>query len=159
MTNDLPQPPLSGAIPPASPAASTTTVHATVPVIEEQVLVGKRTVETGTVQITKTITEGPEPVHVVVSHDETSVERVPVDKIVEVAPEVRQEGDTLIIPVLKEVAVVVKKILVVEELRITKRAVQTQVTEQVSIRREHIDITRTPAAGTGPANPSSNQSS
>jgi len=115
-----------------------------VPVIQEQILVGKRLVETATVEVTKTVTEGPEPVHVVVAHDETHVERVPVNRFVENAPEIRYDGDTMIIPVLKEVAVVEKKLMLVEELHVTKRAVQTQETEYITVRREHLEVKRTP---------------
>ena len=98
--------------------------EAVIPVIQEQIMVGKRQVETATVEITKTVTEGPEPVHVVVAHDETSVERVPVNRFVEKAPEIRYDGDTMIIPVMKEVAVVEKKLMLVEELRVTKKSDQ-----------------------------------
>lgn len=118
--------------------------EAVIPVIQEQILVGKRLVETATVEISKTVTEGPEPVHVVVAHDETSVERVPINRIVEKAPEIRYDGDTMIIPVLKEVAVVEKKLMLVEELHVTKRAVQTQETEYITVRREHLEVKRTP---------------
>ncbi len=119
-------------------------VEATIPVIQEQILIGKRMVETATVEVKKTVTEGPEPVHVVIAHDETSVERVPINRFVEKAPEIRYDGDTMIIPVLKEVAVVEKKLMLVEELHVTKRAVQTQETEYITVRREHLEVTRTP---------------
>lgn len=130
--------------PAAVDATSKAEVHTVIPVIQEQVLVGKRVVETATIAVKKTVTEGPEPVHVVVAHDETSVERVPVNRIVEKAPEIRYEGDTMIIPVMKEVAVVEKKLMLVEELRVTRRAVQTQETEYITVRKEHLDISRTP---------------
>jgi uncharacterized protein (TIGR02271 family) len=118
--------------------------EAVVPVIQEQIMVGKRMVETATVEVKKTVTEGPEPVHVVVAHDETSVERVPVNRFVDKTPEIRYDGDTMIIPVMKEVAVVEKKLMLVEELHVTKRAVQTQETEYITVRREHLEVTRTP---------------
>jgi uncharacterized protein (TIGR02271 family) len=117
---------------------------AVLPVIQEQIMVGKRMVETATVEVKKTVTEGPEPVHVVVAHDETSVERVPVNRFVDKTPEIRYDGDTMIIPVMKEVAVVEKKLMLVEELHVTKRAVQTQETEYITVRREHLEVKRTP---------------
>jgi uncharacterized protein (TIGR02271 family) len=115
-----------------------------IPVIQEQATISTRVVETGTVQVNKTVSEHTEPVHVVASHDECTVERVAVDRVVETAPEVRWDGDTMIVPVVKEVAVVVKKLVLVEELHITRRAVQTQETVQVTLRKEHVDVTRTP---------------
>lgn len=144
-----PEPPNTGArggatiVPGSERIIVASSVEAVIPVIQEQIMVGKRLVETATVEVKKTVTEGSEPVHVVVAHDETSVERVPVNRFVDKAPEIRYDGDTMIIPVLKEVAVVEKKLMLVEELHVTKRAVQTQETEYITVRREHLEVKRT----------------
>lgn len=53
--------------------------------------------------------------------DDYEIERVPIDRIVDVQVESRQEGDTLILPVLEEVIVYQKKMLLKEEVRITRR--------------------------------------
>jgi len=64
-------------------------------------------------------------------------------QIVEKAPEaVRYEGDTIIIPVLKEIAVVEKKILLVEEIRVTKTITHSEQKEEVTLRKEEINIER-----------------
>ncbi len=52
--------------------------------------------------------------------DEVSVERVPVNRIVDRAPETRQEGDVTIIPVIEEVITVEKRLLLREEVRIRR---------------------------------------
>jgi hypothetical protein len=52
--------------------------------------------------------------------DEVSVERVPVNRIVDKAPETRQEGDVTIIPVIEEVITVEKRLLLREEVRIRR---------------------------------------
>jgi hypothetical protein len=45
-----------------------------------------------------------------VINEEVQIERIPFNKIVDKEPEaVRYEGDTMIIPVLKEIAVIEKK--------------------------------------------------
>jgi len=52
--------------------------------------------------------------------DDVSVERVPVNRIVEVLPETRQEGDITIIPVVEEVITIEKRLLLREEVRIRR---------------------------------------
>ena len=54
----------------------------------------------------------------------------------------------MIIPVLKEVAVVVKRIMLVEELRVNKHTPEKNETHQVVRRKEEVAITRTNAADT-----------
>lgn len=126
-------------------------VSTAIPIVEEFATVSTRMVETGQVIISKKVESHQEAVHVVTSHDETDVERITLNRIVDAAPAVRYEGDTMIIPVVKEVAVVEKKLMLVEEIRVTRRKVQTQETVPVTLRKERLDVTREPAAG-GPEN-------
>lgn len=122
--------------------AKSTIVTQVIPVIQEQVTIGKQEIEAGKVVVSKSIEHHTTPVHVIVNHDEVQVAHVPAGYYVEKAPEVRYEGDTMIIPVLKEEAVVVKKIYLVEELHVTRTTRQSQETETVTLRTEHVDITR-----------------
>ena len=119
-------------------------------VIEEQIQINKEVVESARVRISKRVSEHEESVDIPLTHEEVDVERVAVNQYVETPPAIRYEGDTTIIPVLREVAVVEKRLLLVEELRVTKRHVQTQETQQVTLRREDIEVERTVNE---PANP------
>ncbi len=112
----------------------------TVPVIEEQIKVSKKIVETGRVQLSKQITEEEEIASIPLIHEEISVEHIPINQMVEVAPSIRYEGDTMIIPILREVAVVEKRIVLVEELRVTKKQIHTESTEKVTLRKETITV-------------------
>ena len=58
--------------------------------------------------------------------DEVAVERVPVNRIVDQMPETRQEGDVLIVPVVEEVLMVQKRLLLKEEVRIQRRRNEVQ---------------------------------
>ena len=113
-----------------------------VPVVEEEVRVGKRTVETGRVRVTKVVHEREEVIDQPLFKTNVVVQRVPVNQYVEQAPTVREEGDTLIIPMVEEVIVVQKRLLVREELRITKQQVETHEPQRVSVRREEVKIDR-----------------
>lgn len=111
-------------------------------VLEEHLKVSVKEVETGRVRITKHVTEHTEDIHIPVTREEVDVEKVAVNRYVESSPEIRYEGETMIIPVVKEVVVIEKKLMLVEELRVTRRQVQTTETQQVTLRKEEVDIER-----------------
>ena len=73
------------------------------------------------------------------------VERVPVDRIVDAAPAVRQDGDVTIIPVMEEVLVVEKRLVLKEELHVRRRRTQESVEVPVTLRRERVEVERLPA--------------
>jgi uncharacterized protein (TIGR02271 family) len=115
----------------------------TIPVIEEQVRVSKRMVETGKVHISKKVTEQQTSVSLPLIQEQFDVERVPVNQVVDTRPAaMRYEGDTTIIPVLREVMVVQKHYEIIEEIRITKRKTETTDTQQVSLRKEEVQVER-----------------
>jgi uncharacterized protein (TIGR02271 family) len=118
---------------------------AVVPVIEEELRVGKRVVETGRVRIHKTVREHEEVVDEPLMREEYDIERVPVDEFVDGPVGPRQEGDTLIVPVLEEVLVVEKRLVVREELRITRRRTEEREPHSVTLRSEEVSVERTDA--------------
>lgn len=114
-----------------------------IPVIEEKVTVGKEKVESGKVRISKRVYEEEETLNLPESKEELDVERVKINKYVDSAPPaIRQEGDTTIIPVLKEVTVVEKRLVLVEEVRVTRRKVQSESSQKVNLRKEEIIVER-----------------
>ena len=112
------------------------------PVVEESLTVGKRVVETGGVRINKTVHERQETVDVPLIEDHAEVERITVNRVLDAAPEVRREGDTLIVPILEEVLVVEKRLMLREELHIRLRRDEVHKPQQVTLRREEIEIER-----------------
>lgn len=113
----------------------------TIPVIEEKVLVDKQVVEKGSVRIIKVVSEQEVPVNIPLIQEEHDIQRVPVNEYVDAPPPpVRYDGDTMIIPIVQEVLVVEKRLLVVEELHVTKNKVETQNTIHVNLRKEEVKI-------------------
>ena len=123
-----------------APAASDQAM--VIPVIQEEITVDKRVIETGRVRISKRISEREELVDVPILQEEVTVERVPVNLFVEAPPPVRQEGDTIIIPVVEEQIVIQKKLLLVEELRVRKQIVEAHTPQPVTLLREEVEIKR-----------------
>jgi uncharacterized protein (TIGR02271 family) len=113
-----------------------------IPVIEETLDVQKRRVETGGVRIIKVVHEREEVVNVPRVREEVTVERVTLNRLVDTPVSMRQEGDTLIIPLLEEVIVMEKRLMVKEELRITKHRIEEQASQQVTLRREEVVVER-----------------
>ena len=114
-----------------------------IPVIEEQAHINKKVVESGKVRISKNVREDEVLVDVPIIHEEVDVQRIPVNQYVDQAPPaVRYEGDKMIVTVLREELVLVKRIKVVEELHIINRKVEEHNTQPISLRREEINIER-----------------
>ena len=70
------------------------------------------------------------------------IDRVPVDKFVDEAPEIREEGDVTIVPVMEEV--LVRRLLVREELHIRRITEEREVRETVTLRTQEPVVEREP---------------
>jgi uncharacterized protein (TIGR02271 family) len=111
-------------------------------VLQEQANVDKKIVESGKVYIHKKVHQTDEEISVPVSHEAVTIKKVPVNKYVDVAPSVRNEGNTTIIPVIKEVLVVEKKLMLVEEVHVIKNIVEKTEEHTIPLRKEEIEVER-----------------
>ena len=68
----------------------------------------------------------------------------------EAPPRSREEGDTLLVPLVEEVAVVVKRLVLREEVRLRFLATETPFEQAVDVRRQHATVERAPP-GTDPS--------
>lgn len=115
----------------------------TIPIIEEQVVVGKKVVETGHVTLSKKVNESTESFEIPLQQEEIVIKRVPKNELVDTMPPAsRYEGDIMIIPVLKEVAVIEKRVMLVEEIHISKLKTEKTETQEVVVRKEEVNVTR-----------------
>jgi uncharacterized protein (TIGR02271 family) len=114
------------------------------PVFEEKVTIGKKLVEKAKVRLAKTVSEHVETYDVPVSEEKIEVKRIPKNEIIDVVPDgVRYEGDIMIIPVLKEVAVIEKRLMLVEEIHVSKYKYDQTETREVVLRTEDVRVERT----------------
>lgn len=114
-----------------------------VPVVVEELSVGTRVVDTGVVRLRKVVHERVEVVDTALLRETVHVERVAVNRFVEgpVAP--REEDGVWIIPVLEEVLVVEKRLVLREELRVTRRREpMPPAPQRVTLRREEVVVER-----------------
>jgi uncharacterized protein (TIGR02271 family) len=118
---------------------------AAIPLIEERLSISKRQVESGRVRVHVTVEERQETVTQELQHDELQIERIPKNQRLTEVPRVRLEGNTTIVPVVKEVVVVEKALMLVEEIHICRRPT-AEVTEiPVILRAERATVEREPA--------------
>lgn len=76
------------------------------------------------------------------------VTHVPVDREIGEAPQVRTENGVTIIPVVEEVLVVEKRLILKEEIHI-RHLIQTENVEiPVEVRKQRPEVERTPVDGT-----------
>lgn len=113
-----------------------------VPVIAEEVAVEKRQVETGRLRVTKVVHEREEQIDQPLLRDEIRVERVPMHRVIDKPVSVRYEGETMVIPVMEEVLVIEKRLILKEEVHITKHQLETHEPQRVVLRSEDILIDR-----------------
>ena len=148
-----------------SGARERTSDTVTVPVIEERAVVRRQTVEGGRVRITKSIREREGWIDEPVAFEEVRVERRPVDppREVKAPPPVRHDGATTVIPILEERLCVEKRLVVTEELHVTRLRRGRREQRVIALRSEHLEVERMqPAdieqAETRPGRPGKRQS-
>jgi uncharacterized protein (TIGR02271 family) len=115
---------------------------ATLPLVEEQLSVEKRKVETGRVRISTVVDERQEWVRENLIREEVSIERVRMERLVDQPPPMRQDGDMLIIPLVEEVLVVEKKLMLREELRIRTQRHTDKIEQPVTLKSTRAVIQR-----------------
>jgi uncharacterized protein (TIGR02271 family) len=112
--------------------------------IEEKLIIDKQIVETGKVNVHKKVNEEIVSVNLPILNESYDITRsAGSDEILETPPPaIRREGDRIIIPVLKEITVVQKRYQVVEEIVLTRKVTETPLTQEVSLRKEEVEIKR-----------------
>ncbi len=124
---------------------STDVERIVVPILAEEIKIARKMVQTGGVRVHKTVQERTETVDEPTFQEQINMERVPVNRFVEEAPQVRYEGDVMIVPLLEEVLVVEKRLVLREEIRISKRSETVRKPQQVVVRREEATLEQIPA--------------
>ena len=112
------------------------------PLVEEIAVVGKRSVLTGRLRVHLVAGTAEEIAHAQVQRESVEVTRIPVDRIVETTPVIKTEGELTIVPVLEEVLVVEKRLVLKEELHIRRRVAAETVEVPVTLRKQRAIVER-----------------
>jgi uncharacterized protein (TIGR02271 family) len=134
-------------------AVDTTAAHSeretVIPLLEEELSVAKRVVETARVRVSRVTHDHQQLVDELLNHEKVEVERVPVDRPVEAMPSIRQEGEVTIIPVVEEVLKVERCLVLKEEVHIRRIKTTERHQEQVTLRKQEVLVSRTPIEQSG----------
>ena len=115
----------------------------TVSLLEERATIDKRTVTTGKVSVVIHTETVEELVRAVLEGEEADVVTVELDQTVSgPAPRIRTEDGVTIIPVLEEVLVVEKRLVLKREIRIRTRPTSETVEIPVSLRKQRANVER-----------------
>jgi len=118
-----------------------------VPIIEEELVVGKRTVDQGGVRVYRRVIEIPVEQSVTLQEEHVVMERKQVNRPV-TDQDMAFEGRSIELTETAEEAVVAKNAHVVEELLVGKSASQHVETIQDTVRKTEVDVEELPAGST-----------
>jgi stress response protein YsnF len=118
-----------------------------IPLLEERLLVERRVVETGRVRIHVSTAVEDAVVRETLRSERVEVERVPIGREVAAAPAAREEegGAVLVVPVMEEVLVTERRLVLKEELRIRRVSTDAVNEQTVPLRRQTATVERLPA--------------
>jgi uncharacterized protein (TIGR02271 family) len=111
-----------------------------VPLLSEEMSVSKRVVPTGRVQVSRITREREELVDELLTSEHVEIERKPMNKPVDAIPSMREEGDTVIIPIVEEV--IERRLVLKEEVSIRRVRQAERHQERVTLRRQEAVVTR-----------------
>jgi len=126
-------------------ATSQTGASESIPLAQEELLVGKRAVQRGALRVHSYVTETPVTENVALREESAYVERTAVNRPVEPGDATFKER-TIEVQELGEEAVVSKTARVVEEVRVGKEQTQRQETVHDTVRKQEVDVERVDGA-------------
>lgn len=118
--------------------AGTISLHA------EEISLSKRKVTTGGVRVSVVTRQHEELVDELLAHEHAEIARTAIGKQIDAMPTVREEGDTMIIPIVEEVLVVERRLVLKEEIRLRRVRGTERHQERVTLRKQEAVITRLP---------------
>jgi uncharacterized protein (TIGR02271 family) len=136
-----------------SPAATPGTQEQVIPVYEEELKVGKRTVDQGNVRVRVYTVEHPVEEGVTLREERVAVERRPVDRAASGMPGEAFQERTVDVTTHREEPVISKEARVKEEIVVHKEADQRTETVRDNVRRTEVEVEDDRAKTTTPAAP------
>lgn len=91
----------------------------TLPLLAEALVVARRRM-LSTVRVSTVTQERKQHVDEALTHERVEIERVPINRTVDAVPPVRKEGNTTILPVVEEVVMVERRLVLKEEIRMRR---------------------------------------
>jgi len=113
-----------------------------IPLHVEEVSVSRREIKKANVRIALITGTREQLIDEELTHVRVEIERVPIGRTIEVVPPISHEGDITIIPVVEEMVVVERRLVLKEEVRVRRVSTKEQHQETVVLRQQEAVITR-----------------
>ncbi len=113
-----------------------------VPLQAEALAVTRRQAVTGRVVVSTVTKQRSELVEEMLTGEHADIERVEIRQLIDEMPQVRQEGDTLVIPIVEEVVVVERRLFLKEEVRVRRVQTTRRHQETVVLREQSLNVSR-----------------
>ena len=118
-----------------------------IPLVEEHVSVTKRETETGRVRVRTQVDERIEVIRQELARDEVEIERVPMNRHITEMPKIREEKGVTIVPLVEEVLVIEKKLMLVEEIRLSRKRSYEKYEKPITLRAQRAEVEREELSG------------
>ena len=115
-----------------------------IPLLAEEVAVAKQVVETARVQVARVTHEREQLIDELLARETVEIDRTRIGRQVDSMPPVREEGDTVVIPIVEEVLVIERRLFLKEEVRIRRVRTTERHQESVTLRHQEAVIARLP---------------
>ncbi len=116
-----------------------------IPLHTEDVVVSRRKLGRAVVRVATVTRNRDQLVDEELIHERVEVERVPIGRPVDVVPAVRVEGDVTIMPVVEEILVVERRLILKEEVQIRRVRTTEHHLETITLREQEATVARIPA--------------
>lgn len=107
---------------------------------QEDVHIDVEKQETGAVRVHKIVHEDSVDIPVTLRSEHVQVHRVPINRPVESEYGPRQDGETLVIPVFEYVPVVEMRLMLKEEIHLTREVSEQDAVQNVSVKKEEVVV-------------------
>jgi uncharacterized protein (TIGR02271 family) len=108
----------------------------------EDLDVKKRQVITGRVQVSAVTHEHEKLVDELLSRERVEVETIPIGKRIDAIPAIRNEDDTIVIPVVEETLAIQRQLILKEEVRVRRVRDEEHFRKTVTLRNQEAVVTR-----------------
>ncbi|GLR11083.1 hypothetical protein COO59_15130 [Mixta theicola] len=127
-----------------APNQDVTEQHEAIPLAEEQAAVSTQRVVDRRIRIDRSTTTAEKLLEAELWHEEVEIEHVEKNEPVTEGyfPQVRQEGDVLIVPVIEEQVEIIRHYVLKEEVHIHKLKKSEQFQQKVTLRSQEIEINK-----------------
>jgi uncharacterized protein (TIGR02271 family) len=126
--------------------------------LAEELSVGKESVETGRLRVSKQTHTREVAVDESLRRESAEIETIPIGRRIFEMPSVRHEGETIVVPIVEEILHTERRLILKEEVRITRRKTTEQIHDRVTLRYQEAVVTRVQSASEAVDNTSTKES-